>query len=220
MTRLKNNQIDFVCGGYSESVGRSFLETYALHELFVRRKNLPKFVTSFVSSNFACSKNIFIKEGGFPEFKNYFAEDLEFSLKIGRKYKVLWDKKLGIQHHFHSRIKKYIKQQYRFARDTMFLYLRKPYLKKIKTFQEDKNKFVIFYTGLTGLSIIVAFFYPIYLYFLPFLIMILILLDFNLLKYINKKEGKLNLLKSIGLILMRNVVWTLGMIRGVFRFFA
>jgi cellulose synthase/poly-beta-1,6-N-acetylglucosamine synthase-like glycosyltransferase len=216
---FKNPNIQFVCGSYSGSAGNSFLEKYAFYELLVRRKHRPKFVTSFPSNNFACYRKIFLKEKGFPEFKNYVAEDLEFSLTMAKKYKIIWDKDLGIKHHFHNKTKKYLKQQYNFARDTMFLYLRKPYLKKIKTYQEDKNKFVIFYTGLAGLNIVGVFFYPPSIYFLPFLILILILFDFNLINYVHKKEGLLSSTKSLGLILLRDISWVLGMLKGLVRFF-
>ena len=216
---LKNKKVHFVCGGYSGSEGGSFLEKYAFHELLIRRKNLPKFVKTFPSNNFACYKDIFLKEKGFPVSKNYFAEDLEFGLEIGRRYKILWDKNIGVKHQFHKKIKKYLKQQYKFARDTMLLYLRKPYFRKIKTYQEDKNKFVIFYTALIVLNIFGLLFFSKLIYLLPFLLLILLLFDFNFLNYIYKKEGILFLIKSSGVLLMRNVSWGLGMTIGMFRFF-
>ena len=219
MEIFKNQKTRFVCGGYSGSAGNTFLERYAFYELLVRRKNRPLFVTSFPSNNFACYREIFLKENGFPELKNYVAEDLEFSLTMGRKYKIFWDKDLGIKHHFHNKTKKYLKQQYKFARDTMFLYLRKPYLKKIKTYQEDKNKFVILYTALVGLNVLGVLFYPPSLYVLPFFLLILILFDFNLIDHIYKKEGLLNSARSLGLILLRDISWVLGMLKGLVRFF-
>lgn len=217
---FENKKVKFICGGYSGVEGKSFLEKYAFYELLIRRRNLPEFVSSFPSNNFACYRDIFLKEKGFPELKNYVAEDLEFSLKIGTKYKIFWDKTLGVKHHFHKKIKKYLKQQYKFAMDTMFLYLRKPYLKKIKTYHEDKNKFVIFYTGLTILNIFGVLFYSKLVYLLPLLLMILLLLDFNLLNYVYKKEGILFSIKSSLIVLTRNTAWVLGIIRGLFRFFA
>src|SRR3989344_4049140 len=72
-----DNDIAFVCGDYSESVGNSFLEKYA------------------------CYKDIFLKLKGLPERKGYVAEDLEFSLKAGKKYRILWDKEIKVKHHFH-----------------------------------------------------------------------------------------------------------------------
>src|SRR3989344_4340869 len=189
---LKNKKVHFVCGGYSGSEGGSFLEKYAFHELLIRRKNLPKFVKTFPSNNFACYKDIFLKEKGFPVSKNYFAEDLEFGLEIGRRYKILWDKNIGVKHHFHKKIKKYLKQQ---------------------------NKFVIFYTALIVLNIFGLLFFSKLIYLLPFLLLILLLFDFNFLNYIYKKEGILFLIKSSGVLLMRNVSWGLGMTIGMFRFF-
>jgi len=216
---FENKGVHFICGGYSGIKGNSFLEKYAFYELLIRRKNLSNFVKSFPSNNFACYKDIFLKEKGFPELKNYFAEDLEFSLEIGRKYKILWDKNLGIKHHFHKKIKNYLKQQYKFARDTMLLYLRRPYLRKIKTYHEEKNKFAIFYTALTILSIFGLLFFSKLIYLLLSLLLILLLFDFNFLDYVYKKEGILFSMKSSGVLLMRNASWVLGMIHGVFRFF-
>ena len=219
MYHLDNNHITFVCGDYSGSVGDSFLEKYAFYELVVRRKNLPRFVTSFPSNNFACYKDIFLKLKGIPERKGYVAEDLEFSLKAGRKYRILWDKEIKVKHHFHKKLIKYLKQQYKFARDTMFFYINNPKFRKVKTYQEDKNKFVIFYTGLLGLSIFILPFYKTILYLLSPLLSILILLDFNLLKFLYKKEGIWFSIKSTGVVILRNISWTTGMISGIFRFF-
>ena len=214
---FENKKVKFICGGYSGVEGKSFLEKFAFYELLIRRRNLPRFASSFPSNNFACYRDIFLKEKGFPELKNYVAEDLEFSLKVGINYKIFWDKTLGVKHHFHKKIKKYLKQQYKFARDTMFLYLRNPYFKKIKTYHEDKNKFVIFYTGLVILNIFGVLFYSKLIYLFPPLLMILLLLDFNLLNYVYKREGRLFLIKSSIVALARNVAWTFGMIMGVFK---
>lgn len=219
MTDFKNTKAEVICDGYSGSIGNTFLEKYAFYELSIRRKNLPNPITSFPSNNFACNREIFLKEKGFSELKNYVAEDLEFSLEVGRKYKIFWDKNLGIKHHFHKEIKKYLKQQYKFARDTIYLYLRKPHFKKIKTYQEEKNKFIIFYTILLEINVILSFFYSAIIYFIPFLLLIILLLDFNLIRYIFKKEGFISSVKSMFIIILRNISWTMGMIRGVFRFF-
>lgn len=219
MADFKNRKAEFICDGYSGSVGNTFLEKYAFYELLIRRKNLSNPITSFPSNNFACNREIFIKEKGFSEQKNYVAEDLEFSLEVGRKYKIFWDKNLGIKHHFHKGLKKYIKQQYRFARDTIYLYLRKPNLKKIKTYQEEKNKFVIFYTAILELNIVLSFFYSTIVYLIPFLLIIILLLDFSLINYISKKEGIMSSVKSMFVIILRNMSWTTGMISGIIRFF-
>ena len=219
MDDFKKTRAEFICDGYSGSVGDTFLEKYAFYELFIRRKNIQNPITSFPSNNFACYREMFLKEKGFPELKSYVAEDLEFSLEMGRKYKIFWDKKLGIKHHFHKGIKKYLKQQYKFARDTIYLYLRKPHLKKIDTYQDEKNKFVIFYTILLELNIIMWFFYPPMGYFIPLILLIIFMLDFNLIRFIFNKEGFALSVKSIAIIILRNISWTFGMIRGVFRFF-
>jgi|SRR3989344_85132 len=214
-----DNDIAFVCGDYSESVGNSFLEKYAFYELVVRRKNLPRLVTSFPSNNFACYKDIFLKLKGLPERKGYVAEDLEFSLKAGKKYRILWDKEIKVKHHFHKKLRKYLKQQYKFARDTMFFYLNNLKLRKIRTYHEEKNKFVIFYTCLWVLSIFILPFYKTILYLSFPLLSILMLLDFNLLNFLYKKEGIWFSIKSMGVVMLRNISWTTGMVRGVFRFF-
>lgn len=216
---FKRTRAEFICDGYSVSVGNTFLEKYAFYELFIRRKHIPNPVTSFPSNNFACYKEIFLKEKGFPELKNYVAEDLEFSLEMGRKYKIFWDKKLGIKHHFHKKLGKYLKQQYKFARDTMFFYLNNPELRKIKTYHEEKNKFVIFYTGLLNLSLFILPFYKNILYLLFPLLFILILLDFNLFNFLYEKEGGRFSIKSMGVVILRNISWTTGMISGILRFF-
>ena len=216
---LEGKNFQFVCGDYSGSVGNSFLEKFAFYELIVRRRNLPEIVTSFPSNNFACYRDIFIKEKGIPVRKNYFAEDLEFSLRMGRKYNLYWDKEIRVKHHFHRKLRKYLKQQYRFARDTMYFYLKNPNFKKIKTYHEEKNKFVILYTGLSVLSVLASIFYKTYIYLAMSLLIIILLLDLQLLKFLYKKEGILFSLKSSGILLMRNASWVLGMIHGVFRFF-
>ena len=211
---------DVVSGTYNGSVGDSFIETFSFYELMLRRRKTAGFVGSFPSNNFAIKKEIFLDVGGFPTERNFYAEDLEFSIKIGKRYKIFWDSSIGGLHHFHPSLKKYLKQQYRFARDTIRVYKRNKWIRDITknngTYQGEKNKVIILLTFVGLLSFFVSIFTFSFNYFVLTMLFAL-LLDVDIfITFLNKKMV-FRCIASIPLLLLRNLTWVIGMSIGVFK---
>lgn len=130
---MRIHNVKCVGGGYSGSLGNSFMERFAYLELAYRRKNMPEFVNTVVSNNFACQREVFFACGAFPQ--NYKCEDLRLSFLISKKHAIFWDKDNGVRHHFKSSFKDYLKQQFYFGRDTVFSFYQYPGLFRKRTHQ-------------------------------------------------------------------------------------
>lgn len=211
---------DIVSGTYGASVGNSFLEKFAFYELLFRRPSKPGFVNSFPSNNFAIKKEVFKELNGFPTERNFFAEDLEFGLKASIKYKIFWDPSIKVSHHFHTSLWKYLKQQYRFARDTIRVYKRNKWFSNItrkeNTYQGEKNKITI---ALTALSLFISIFFLINIKFLYslFILPLSTILDASIYITFLKEKKPVYSLYTLLTLILRNIVWVIGMIIGVFK---
>lgn len=208
LERLVNNfkmrNVSCVGGGYSGSVGNSFMEKFAYLELKYRRKELPEFVKTLVSNNFACLKSIFFECGGFPQ--EYKCEDLRLSFLIGRKYPILWDKNNGVFHHFKTKLTDYLKQQYFFGRDTVLSYLQYPEILSVKTHQGRGIYLETLFMFLGLLSIFL------YWRIASVFFILVLLLNINLLHFL-KKEG-LGITRSLFVIFSRDVVCVFSFFSG------
>jgi glycosyltransferase involved in cell wall biosynthesis len=130
---METRNVKCVGAGYSGSSGDSFMERFACLELAYRRKDMPEFVPTIVSNNFACERNVFFESGGFPDKLK--CEDMRLSFKISRKYPIFWDKDNGVLHHFRPSLAGYLKQQFFFGRDTVFSYYEYPGMLACQTHQ-------------------------------------------------------------------------------------
>src|SRR3989344_4322721 len=91
---FKKYDIGAMGGQYNKPINKSFVAKFAFYELIFRERKFDKFVNTIPSCNFACKREIFEKIGGFSEeFKNS-SEDLEFSYRLGKVTKILWDPSL------------------------------------------------------------------------------------------------------------------------------
>ena len=130
---LRQTQVECVGGGYLNSQGSSFIQRFAHFELEFRRKHYEGLVTTAVSNNLACYRKVFFNVGGFP--KRTTCDDLQFTYKISRKYKIFWNKDNRVLHHFRDNLRGYLKQQYDFSRDSFLTYYKYPKLLRHETHQ-------------------------------------------------------------------------------------
>jgi len=204
---IKNMQIhnvECVGAGYCGSMGKSFMEMFAYLELSYRRRNMPEFVNTVVSNNFACYRDIFFGCGGFPE--TFKCEDLRLSFVISKKHKIFWDKDNGIYHHFKTSLKDYLKQQCYFSRDTFLSYCQYPAMLKIKTHQGR----TIYFETISMLFVFISLFlFPAAILFLALILM----LNYNLLLFL--KNNGLSVMRSCLVILIRDVVCVIGIFAGM-----
>lgn len=213
---FKNNKnIVAVAGSYLNPVGNTFIEIFADTELKIRRENVPKYVATAPSNNFACYRNIFEKVNGFPEnFIGASLEDMIFSFKINRIGKIYWDKYNGVYHHYKNTWKGYLKQQYIFGRDTVITYYFYPELSKIKTHQ---GRLIYFEAIISFLLFPILLLFGIK-YFIS-LVLILEIINFKLCFSLYKKGSLPFLIKGIFLILIRDQIYWLSIIVGLIKLF-
>ncbi len=202
---MRLHNVKCVGGGYCGSLGHSFMERFAYLELDYRRKNMPAFVNTIVSNNFACSLDVFFECGGFPvKFK---CEDLRLSFLISRKYAIFWDKNNGVYHRFKSSLGDYLKQQYYFGRDTVWSYYECPGMSGQETHQ---GKIIYWETALMLAFMISSIFFPAAAGF--FLLAILIA-NYGFLSFL-RKSG-LSGIKSCMVILARDFICAISIFTGV-----
>lgn len=202
---MQRYNVKCVGGGYCGCLGSSFMEKFAHLELVYRRRNMPQFVNTLVSNNFACSRELFFEFGGFPE--RFKCEDLRLSFLISRKYPVFWDKDNGVYHYFKTALGPYLRQQYYFSRDTVSSYCQYPEMLRNKTHQ---GRLIYLETVLMFISLLGFFYSP--LTAILFILLILIAnLDFLLFL---KKEG-LPVIRAFLVILLRDLTCVLSIFSGM-----
>ena len=199
-----------VAGGYISHEGNSFVGNFAFLELSERRKNFNKYVETAPSNNFAIKRNIFEEIGGFPEiFATASNEDLVFSFRASRKYKIRWLHNNGIKHYFQSSIKGYLAQQYKFARDTVRMYSIFPEIRNVKTHQGCLIYFETIAAFVTFILILKP--WP----WFSAALCVLWCMNFKLLAKVYKVLGPSSLLKSLLFIPIRDFNWVRGIIGGM-----
>lgn len=194
-----------VGGGYSGSIGASFMECFEFQELAFRRRNMPEFVSTIVSNNFACDREVFFECGGFPE--GFKCEDLRLSFKISQKYPIFWDKENGVLHHFRPSFMGYLKQQFYFGRDTVFSYYQMPELFKVKTHQGRVIYIEVFLIFLCLISL----FFSRFLFLAMFWLWLL--MQFPFMIFLNQQ--RVSLLKALAVTLLRDLVCVFSIFAGL-----
>ena len=205
VNNLKSKGIKAVAGGYCGSVGNSFIERFSYLELAFRRKDFAGYVNTAVSNNFACYRDVFFECGMFPE--KFKCEDLRFSYEISKKYPIFWDKENGVFHHFRPFLKAYLKQQYYFAKDTVWTYYCYPVMILKKTHQGKGiyGEVILMFFVLVG-----TFVFPV---ITPIFLSLILILNYNFLIFL-KRQG-LHIVLSSALILLRNVICVIGIFAGI-----
>ncbi len=199
------HNVKCVGGGYKGTIGNSFMEKFAHLELIYRRRNMPKFVNTIVSNNFACYRDVFLECGGFPE--KYKCEDLRLSFEISKKNMIFWDKDNGVFHHFRPSLKAYLKQQYYFGRDTVWTYYHYPQLLLKQTHQGTG---IYLDTILMFFTIVSLAFFPIAS---PIFLSLILILNSRFLTFL-KRDG-MSVSLSLPVILLRDTICVISIFSGI-----
>ncbi len=200
-------------GGYAGPVEDTFIQWFAFEELAWRRRNFYGAVETLVSNNLFCKRELFEATGGFPE--DYCAassEDMEFSWKISRKHSLWWDKNNGVFHNFTPTVKAYLRQQNRFARDAVPMLFSNRKLVGGKTHHPKSFYLEVALTGLAALTLLLL---------RPtsaaVCALAVIAINHGLLAAMGRKRRSGFVLKSVGLIFMRNLTIILGAAHGALK---
>ena len=207
-------KIDAVAGQYSGFVEDAFISKFSFYELLFREGRLKRYVKTFPSCNFACKRDAFFNVGGFSEIGRY-SDDLEFSYRFGKKYKILWEPKIHVKHHFPSRINVYACKQFISSRDDVPLFLANKKMLVDETFEDKMNYFEVLITALFLASFFCSFlsFKAFALSALGFLIAIA-LFNIPFFVFLGRKEDYLFAVYSLPLVYFRNFIWLLGGLSG------
>lgn len=133
---LQDQAIGAVGGGYAWAEDPGFIESFAFLELQRRRAHFPEFVQTAVTNNFAVRREVFERAGGFPEcFAGATNEDVVLTWRVGCQAPLRWLKDNGVGHHFPPTPLAYLKQQFRFGRDTVVMNAELPEIRSVRTHQ-------------------------------------------------------------------------------------
>lgn len=208
---MRERSVRCVGGGYCGSVGGSFLERFSHLELVHRRAVTPEYVSTLVANNFACDREVFLEAGGFP--LKYTCEDLRLSFKISRRHRIYWDRENGVWHHFRSSLKGYLKQQYHFAKDTVWSYFHFPGMLFTRTHQGRGIYGEVALLSGAIAALAASPWVPYALWAAPALALGVAALNLPFLGFL-RKEG-LPALKSLGVIYLRDLVCIAGILAGI-----
>jgi glycosyltransferase involved in cell wall biosynthesis len=209
MTKLN---LKCVGGGYCGSIGNTFIQDYAYHELEFRRASIGGFVYTLVSNNFACHRDLFFKYGGFPA-DGYKCEDLRLSYLISREQRVFWDKENGVFHHFRNSLSGYLKQQYLYSRDTVITYYEFPRLFFTKTHQGRSVYLETILAFFLVCTLVASFFRPIGLLIAFILFLIIFLVKLQFLRFLRSKRQ--SVIKGAAVSLSRDFFAVAGFFSGI-----
>lgn len=216
VNKLSPSDIGAVTGYYKDTAMKNFIGYFQLYETLFRLKDIPAFVNNIASSNLAVKRNVFEEVGGFgPQRVN---EDMELGYWISRRYKIYWDKDNGITHFFRNSITGYLKQQFFYASSVMESIFRYPeMLSSLENFGDSNSISIDISTCalafISGIWCIVNMkVFPIAIFF--YILWILAKMAAIRFHYIKAKNIYVAF-KTLVLYYLRDISWTLGLIRGV-----
>jgi glycosyltransferase involved in cell wall biosynthesis len=184
-------------GGYAGPVQDVFVQQFAHEELVWRRRHHRGFVETLVSNNLWCDRELFLAKGGFPQtYRGATCEDMEFSWAVSRDHRLWWDANNGVYHDFCSTIPSYLRQQFRFAKDSVAMLLGNRALMDGRQTHHGRQLFVE--VAFTGLGIV---FFPLFL--------VVLAANYGFLAEISRKYGRKFAGKALGTAVLRNftIIW-------------
>lgn len=149
-------QVGAVGGGYSSGIDNSFWQQFSCEELFFRRRKRKRTVVTLLSNNMACRKSCFQEAGGFP-IRYPVCEDMFLGFQIARRYKVVWLKDNGVQHHFKRSLKDFLRHQYFFGKESTRFFLENPQILMTNNHQGKQLHLAIGASFFSLTGIILAF---------------------------------------------------------------
>ena len=211
---FKKYKVGAVAGQYNSYINESFISKFAFYELLFREKKFKRFVNTAPSCNLACKREVLDKVGGFSEEIKNFSEDLEFSYRLGKATKILWDPSIGVAHDFRKKIKSYLKQQFIYGKGGIEMLLKQPKLFLVNNFHDRTNYLEIISTALILIFIPLSILKLEISYILLLLILFILILNIKYLNFIKKEENIIYMLKSIFIVYIRNFIWIFGIFTG------
>lgn len=202
-----------ICSGYSESVTQAFWARFQFLDTIYNQQSTPEHPRWASSCNFGCRKDAFWSVGGFPEI--YLNEDMEFFFFLSGKHRILWQPDLGVIHHFYTRLPAYAKQQYGWGKSVVETYLKHPEIFFSPGTVAAGN--ISFQLALLGLALLSASWGLLWENRAGAIISLLSLLGLLLLngtffRFLKSRSGLSFAIKSMGAVVIRNMVWILGML--------
>ncbi|UCC91435.1 MAG: glycosyltransferase [Candidatus Aenigmatarchaeota archaeon] len=216
---FENKQITGVQGIYKTSQ-KGLMSRFVQLEIEDRYERMKKFETiDFVGSYSAgYRKRIFLKFKGFDEsFPIASGEDPELSFKLSKAgHKMVLNEMAIVYHNHVNSLGDYLKQKFWRAYWRILLYRKHP--EKITsesyTPQSLKSQIIVFY--LFALSVVFSASLP-YVFYISLLLLILLILSTIPLSYKNFSKDKAVGVSTPFVLIMRTVVFSLGLIYGVIR---
>jgi len=206
---FKNHNIGAISGGYSESASRGTVALFQFYDTGFRQRNVPQYINSCITANFASRKKAFEEIGGFPAKR--INEDMEFGLMLSRKHKILWDKDNGVLHHFNNSLAGYFTEQIKWSESAVESYFAVPTaIFKTNTWNSSEISVHLLLTALLYLSVLAVFRNLNFMVASIILMGIYLAVNVNFIKFIADKEGYTFALKIFPVILVRNAAWLLG----------
>ena len=223
---FKNEEVAGVSGTYKTLNKDNLLARFIGYDIQYRHENMKKrryidFVGTFSAGY---RKSVFLNERGFNTFfLTSSGEDPELSYRIAKKYKIVFQPSAFVWHPHPDKLKKYLIQKYWRIYWRFFMYDKH----KEKMLGDSYTPFkslISLYTqvlslGLFGLMIILSFFISIPLQVLIFIILLLIFvpnIKFSL--WVWKYDKSLTFISPF-LYFLRNIVYILGGVIGIFNYF-
>ncbi len=222
----KKDNYQMIQGIYShnpnyEKISTQYLQSYQCYYIFSAKK---KFIENLVSNFFSIEKKIFFKVGGFDgNFVGSNAEDADLGYRLIKKgYKIPIFRNLKVKHLVDFNIFQFIKKLSRIHTGEMKMFLRNKNIeKKIsqKNYKPVINSIVIIFLQI--FLIFIKFLYQ----ELPFLqisliLNILLLINnFEFLKFLNSSKGIIVSLKCIPYIYLHMLLFIYSFFWGIFDFY-
>ncbi|MCQ9207266.1 MAG: glycosyltransferase [Omnitrophica bacterium] len=212
---FKNHDIGATSGGYSKSGSSNFIALFQFYDTRFMQRNIPQYINSCITSNFAARTKIFKETGGFPSKR--INEDMEFGLVLSKKHKILWNRDNGVLHNFDDSPGRYFKKQIIWAESATGLYFSDPSsIFKKHTYNNAEILSHLLFTGLLYVSP-AALFRNLFPAIVPLLILFYFIMNARFIRFVAKEKKYIFALKTFSFLYVRNTAWLLGITRAIFR---
>lgn len=222
--RLSDKSLGAVAAQYNGSIEKGTVSLFAFLELLFRERAFKGFINSFPSCNFAVRKKAFFEAGGFNS-RFFASEDLEFSHRLTRKHKAVWDAGNSVLHHFRPSLWKYLKQQSGYVRKGLGVVFLNPKAFTEKGMQDRSNYIEIVLAPFVLLSAIAAIaclalpslnvFIGIVALVFAFFSIATLAINLRFFAFAEKRLGFWFVIKSVPIVFLRNLSWSSGVVRGL-----
>jgi glycosyltransferase involved in cell wall biosynthesis len=214
---FKIHDIGATSGGYSRPINNGSVVLFQFYDTCFRQRDVPRYIKSCITSNFACKKEVFRETGGFPSQR--INEDMEFGVSLSRKYRILWNRTNGIGHYFNNSLPHYFAEQIEWSESVARSYLSNPVtISGNNTWRNAEIFSHLVFTSLLYLSLGAIFWDLRSIFISPGIAALYLAINVKFIKFIAKREGYVFAFQIFPLLLIRNTAWLLGIVRAVFKY--